>query len=92
MHSEDNISPTITSAYRVGPPSSIGPNFPRDIIVHFLYANEREAVLQMARGMSSLNYSGSKILIFLDLPQDILFKKRSMKPIMDQLKAKGIRF
>lgn len=63
----DDDSPTIMAAYRVGPPSSIRPNFPRDIIIQFLYSSEREAVLRMARGSSTLDFSGSKILILLDL-------------------------
>lgn len=71
MRLEDDVSPVITSAYIVGPPSSIRPNFPRDIIIQFINAAERETVLQMARGPNSLTYSGSKILVLLDLPQDV---------------------
>lgn len=92
VHLEGAVSPTITTAYRVGPPSAIRPNYPRDIIITFLYANEREATLQMARSTSSLTYSGSKILVLLDLPQAVLIKRRGMKPITDQLRSKGIRF
>lgn len=74
MHLEDEASPTITTAYRVGPPSSIRPNFLRDIIIQFIYAVERDILLRMARSTSSLTYSGSKILVLLDLSQDILLQ------------------
>lgn len=46
----------------------------------------------MARSTRSLAFSGSKILVVLDLPQEVLLKRRGMKPITDQLKSKGIRF
>lgn len=88
----DDESPTIMAAYRVGSPTSIRPNMPRDIIIQFLYSSEREAVLRLARGSSSLEFIGSKIMILLDLPQEVLQKRRGLKIITDQLKAKGVRF
>lgn len=92
LHLEGNVSPTVTSAHRVGPALSICPNFPRDVIIHFLYAKERDAVLQLVRKSIPLVYSGSKILVLLDLSQEILLKRKNLKPITDQLKARGIRF
>lgn len=83
---------TITSAYRVGSAASIRPNFPRDIILQFLYTRERDAVLAMARRAGSLSFSGAKVIVLLDLPQEVLQKRRCLKPITDQLKAKNIRF
>lgn len=65
---EGNVSPTISAVYRIGPVSSIHPNFPRDIILQFVYAKERDAVLCLARGSGSLSYSASKIM-------DILLKR-----------------
>lgn len=75
---EGNVSPTITLAYRVGPVSSICPNFLRDVILQFLYTKERDAVLQLARS-ESLSFSGSKIIVLLDLPQEILLKRKGLK-------------
>lgn len=49
-------------------------------------------MLRLARGPNSLLFSGAKILILLDLPQDTLQKRRELKPITDQLKTKGVRF
>lgn len=88
---EGNVTP-ITSTYRVGAASRICPHFPRDVILQFLYATERDAVLKLACGGGALSYSGSKIIILLDLPQEILLKRKTLKPIIDQLKAKNIRF
>lgn len=92
LNLEGNLSPTITSAYRVGPASLACPNFPRDIILRFLYTTERDALLQFARKNGALFYLGNKVIVLLDLPQEILMKRKSLKVIMDQLKAKNIRF
>lgn len=91
LHLEWNISPTITSAYRIGAASSIRPNFPCDIILQFLYAKERDVVLHLARRGGALSYLGSNIIV-LDLPQGILLKRKSLKPITDQLKSKNVHF
>lgn len=42
--------------------------------------------------MSSLQFKTAKILVLLDILPDVLLKHKSLKPIMDQLKAKNIRF
>lgn len=86
------LSVTIISAYRVAPATSIHPNFPRDIVIQFLYAKEREVVLFLARKIDSLNFHGAKVTVLLDLPQEALQIRKSLKPIMDQLKAHNVRF
>lgn len=40
LKTEGTTSVTITSAYRVGPAKSIHPNYPRDIVIQFLFAKE----------------------------------------------------
>lgn len=85
-------APTIVSDYRVGPTSAIKPNFPRDIILQFMLAKEREAVLQASRSVSQVQFKGTAIMFFLDLPLEILLKRKSLRPITDKLKEKKIRF
>lgn len=85
-------APTIVSAYRVGPVSAIKPNFPRDIILQFLLAKERESVLQAARSVSQVQFKGTTIMFLLDLPPEILLKRKSLRPITEKLKEKKIRF
>lgn len=85
-------APTIVTAYRVGPISAIKPNYPRDIILQFMFAKEREAVLQAARSTSQVQFKGTTILFLLDLPLEILLKRKTLRPITDKLKEKKIRF
>lgn len=92
LHLEDGVAPTLIAAYRVGPASLIKPNFPRDVVVQFLYHKSRDAVLQMARQSSALQYKGSRVLVLLDLPSEVLMKRKLLKPITDHLKAKNVRF
>lgn len=92
LHLEDGIAPTILAAYRVGPASSARPNFPRDVVVQFLYQKTRDAVLQMAQNSSAIHYKGAKILVLLDLPVEVLPKRKTLKSITDLLKANNVQF
>lgn len=47
---------------------------------------EREALLRLTKGSGSLVYSGAKVLVLLDLPQEILLRRKALKPVTDQLK------
>lgn len=88
----EDQTPTIMAAYRVGPMTAIKPNFPRDIILQFMFAKDREAVLQAARSVSQVQFKGTKILFLLDLPPEVLSKRKSLCPITDKLKERKIRF
>lgn len=92
LHLEDGVAPTIIAAYRVCPALNIKPNYPRDVVVQFLYQRSRDAVLQLARKSSALQYKGTKVLALLDLPSEILMKRKLLKPITDRLKAENVRF
>lgn len=61
-------------------------------MAQFLYARSKEVVLQTAQNLKSLQYKGAKVLVLLDLPPDVLWKRKSLKPITDHLKAKDVRF
>lgn len=85
-------APTIAAAYRAGPVAAIKPNFPRDIILQFMFAKDREAVLQAAKSVSQVQFKGTKILFLLDLPPEVLMKRKSLRPITDTLMEKKISF
>lgn len=85
-------TPTIVAAYRVGHATAIKPNYPRDIILQFIFVKEQEAVLQAARSVSQVLFNGTKIIFLLDLPMEILLKRKFLRPITDKLKEKKIRF
>lgn len=89
---EDGVAPTILMAFRTGPLSAVRPNFPRDVIVHFLYPRSRNAVLQLARASGPLKYKDHSIQVLLDLPPEILAKRRLLKPVTECLHENRIRF
>lgn len=64
LNLEDGVALTIISAYRVRQASAVRPNYPRDVVAHFLYNRPREAILQTARGLNSLQYKGTKVMVF----------------------------
>lgn len=92
LHLEDGVAPTIIAAHRVGPAAVAKSNFPRDVVVQFLYQRSRDAVLQMARKSTALQFKGAKVIVLLDLPPDILLKRKTLKPITDHLKSRDVRF
>lgn len=85
-------APTIVAVYRVGPASAIKPNYPRDIILQFMFSKEREAVLQVARSVTQIQIKGTTIMFLLDLPPEILLKRKMLRPITEKLKEKKICF
>lgn len=89
---EDGVAPTILAAFRTGPLSAVRPNFPRDVIIHFLYPRSRNAVLQLARAGGPLKYKDHPIQVLLDLPPEILAKRHLLKPVTECLHENRIRF
>lgn len=61
-------APTIVAAYRLGSAAAAQPNVPRDIILQFMYAKEREAVLHVTRNVFDISFKGSKILFCWTCP------------------------
>lgn len=82
----------IAAAYRLGALTQAKPNFPRDILVQFYSAKDKDAVLSATRRQRSLHYKEHTILALLDLPPEALTKRKLLKPITDQLKSKNVRF
>lgn len=62
------------------------------MIAQFLYVRSKDAILQTARQKGSLKYKTLKVLVLLDLPPDILLKRKILKPITDLLKSKNVGF
>lgn len=89
---EDGIAPTILEAFRIGPLSAVRPNFPRDVVLHFLYPRSRNAVLQLARAGGPLKYKEHNIQVLLDLPPEVLAKRRLLKPVTECLHENRIHF
>lgn len=89
---EEGVHPTILQAYRLGPLVAVRPNFPRDIIAQFLYPRSRNVILKRARSGAALKFGDHPIQILLDLPPDVLAKRRTLKAVTDTLRNNNIRF
>lgn len=48
--------------------------------------------MNVARRLGTLKYKDHKIIALLDLPPEMLAKRKTLKPITDQLKNKNVRF
>lgn len=88
----DGRQMTLNAAFRLGAAALAKPNYPRDILVVFQSVKDKEAVMTLARHQRVLKYKKYSIIALLDLPADILAKRKMLKPITDQLKSKNIRF
>lgn len=89
---EEGIAPTILPAYRLGPLSAVRPNFPRDVIAQFLYPRSCNAILKAARANGPLKFGDHTIQVLLDLPPEILLKRRLLKPITECLHHHKVHF
>lgn len=89
---EECVAPTILSVYRLGPLSAVRPNFPRDVIAQFLYPRSRNVILKAERANGPLKFGDHTIQVLLDLPPEILLKRRMLKPITECLHHHKVRF
>lgn len=83
---------TILNAYRLGPQVAARPNFPCNVVVHFLYPRSRNAILKCARTGGALKYDGHTIQVLLDLAPDILAKRCTLKSVTETLRGNNVGF
>ncbi|KAL8177429.1 UNVERIFIED_CONTAM: hypothetical protein K2H54_004826 [Gekko kuhli] len=89
---EDGVAPIILKAQRLGPLASVRRDRPRDVLVQFLYQRTRDKILKEARAKNVLMYKDKKILVLLDLPPEVLEKRRRLKLVITKLNDARIRF
>lgn len=64
----------------------------RDVIARFLHYEVEEQVSQGMRNGASIEFNGTKLLIFTDLSPKTLAHRRTLKPLISQLQAKNISY
>uniref|UniRef100_H3AV25 L1 transposable element RRM domain-containing protein n=1 Tax=Latimeria chalumnae TaxID=7897 RepID=H3AV25_LATCH len=65
---------------------------PHPFIVRFLRYPVREQVLTAARSLGTLEWNGSRILVFPDLSRDLMEQRRRFMPIKKALREKGLKY
>ena len=65
---------------------------PRPITVRFHHLAVKELVMKLAKDSSGLRYDNSPVLIYPDLPADILQKRQQFTAIKEKCKARKIRY
>lgn len=88
----EGSSVVITAAYRLGALAWSKTNYPRDILTQFQLMKDKEKILSLARHQGALKFNEHRIIALLDLPPEILQKRKLLKPITDHLKNKNIQF
>ncbi|XP_015260887.1 PREDICTED: armadillo repeat-containing protein 2 [Gekko japonicus] len=84
--------PILTKAYRLGVETAGKDKGPRDILVEFLDVSKKSAVLKVARDKRFLKFGEHNILVFPDLPSEVLQIRRALKPITKCLIEAQVRY
>ncbi|XP_066444700.1 uncharacterized protein [Eleutherodactylus coqui] len=82
----------IERAHRALRPQPAAAEPPRDIVCKLLAFSDTAAILEAARNRKNLQYESSPIQIFQDLAPATLAKRRLLKPLLDELRAKNIKY
>uniref|UniRef100_H3AEK4 L1 transposable element RRM domain-containing protein n=1 Tax=Latimeria chalumnae TaxID=7897 RepID=H3AEK4_LATCH len=64
----------------------------RPFIVKFLHYQMREKILTTARSLDTLEWNGSRILMFPDLSRDLMERQQKFMPIKKVLREKGLKY
>lgn len=65
---------------------------PRDIICHVDDFSVKEAILQKARETPTVEYNGNPVQIYQDLSAITLRHRKDLRPLLDVLRTRGIRY
>ena len=65
---------------------------PRDIIAKFHFYKTKELILQNTREKNKLSFQGHDYQIFADISQLTINKRRAMRPLLQELQQRHIRY
>lgn len=64
----------------------------RDVIARFSHFEIKQQVSYGMKSAASIESNGAKLLIFTDLSQETLARRRALKPLINQIQAKNISY
>uniref|UniRef100_A0A803JMB6 L1 transposable element RRM domain-containing protein n=1 Tax=Xenopus tropicalis TaxID=8364 RepID=A0A803JMB6_XENTR len=82
----------IERAHRVQKSKVAPPNSPRDILCCLNSFALKEEIISKARELTNLTHEESNIQLFQDISYSTLIKRKSLKPLTDILREKGIQY
>lgn len=66
--------------------------FPRDVVVKLHYYSDKEAILQGAWEKGAYTKGEIRVTLLQDLARKTLLMRKSMKPLLDELKQRGAQY
>lgn len=82
----------IESVHSIQKPQNVPAETPRDLIVRFQFYEDKVHIWEKMKGIPSLDYEGAKLQLFADLASETLARRKFLKPLLEQLRAKNIKY
>lgn len=84
--------PKIERIHRVGKPKNTEADWPRDITVRFRFFKDKAEIWEKMRRKPPIKYERSELQFFTDLAPETLARRRILKPLLEQMCAKNIKY
>lgn len=78
--------------HRIRKPAEISKEAPRDVIVRFHNYQDKEMIKASLKNNQSVKYGESSLQIYPDLATETQSRKRVLKPLLAQLKARDVQY
>lgn len=84
----------MNSSRHIRPPRPRGPDIgpPRDIICCLQNFQLKEVIMRKARRNERIVFNGENIMLFQDLSQITLKKRRALRPLLDKLRDRDLKY
>lgn len=82
----------IERIHRIKKPPTVPTDLPRDIIVRFSEYQDRAQIHERLKGTPTIEYRGAKIQTFTDLSKATLYRRRLLKPLLEEMKLKSVKY
>ena len=92
LDNDPEVPLKIERVHRLGRIREGGDKWARDIIVRFSYFEDKAEIWSKLRRKPSLSYDGSEIQVFTDLAWETLARRRSLKPLLEQMRQLNISY
>ncbi|CAI9537672.1 unnamed protein product [Staurois parvus] len=71
---------------------NLGKERPRDILVNFYELQDKEKIWRKIKGKSVIKYEGKDIQIYADLSPETLWRRRTLRPLLERLKEQNVQY
>lgn len=82
----------IDHVHRIRKPPGLREDLPRDVIIKFHLFEDKAKIWSKLRGVHPVQFESTELQIFSDPSAGTLFRRRQLKPLLEQLRMANIKY